>query len=59
MTPDELADWLHCSRRAIYDRVYRGQIPGVVRVGRRLYFIRESVIAFLTEGIERTSWRYP
>jgi len=57
MTADELAGWLHCSRRAIYDRVYRGQIPGVVRVGRRLYFVRDSVIAFLSEGTERRSWR--
>ncbi|MBK8263501.1 MAG: hypothetical protein IPK80_19450 [Nannocystis sp.] len=28
MTADELAGWLHCSRRAVYDRVYRGQLPG-------------------------------
>jgi len=57
MTADELAGWLHCSRRAIYDRVYCGQIPGVVRVGRRLYFVRDSVIAFLSEGTERRSRR--
>ena len=53
---DELAAWLHCSRRAVYDRVYRGQLPGAVRVGRRLYFMRESVIAFLRDS-ERRSWR--
>ena len=57
MTADELASWLHCSRRAVYDRVYRGQLPGVVRVGRRLYFVRETVLAFLLEGTERRSWR--
>ena len=57
MTADELAGWLHCSRRAVYDRVYRGQLPGTVRVGRRLYFMRESVIAFLREGTEGRSWR--
>jgi len=57
MTADELAGWLHCSRRAVYDRVYRGQLPGVVRVGRRLYFLRDSVLAFLSEGTERRSWR--
>jgi len=57
MTADELAGWLHCSRRAIYDRVYRGQIPGTVRVGRRLYFMRETVLAFLREGTEWRSWR--
>jgi excisionase family DNA binding protein len=57
MTADELASWLHCSRRAVYDRVYRGQLPGMVRVGRRLYFLRESVLAFLREGTEGRSWR--
>lgn len=53
MTADELAAWLHCSRRAVYDRVYRGQLPGMVRVGRRLYFMRESVLGFLREGAAR------
>ena len=57
MTADELAGWLHCSRRAVYDRVYRGQLPGVVRVGRRLHFMRDSVLAFLQQGTERRSWR--
>lgn len=57
MTADELAMWLQCSRRAVYDRVYRGQLPGAVRVGRRLYFMRENVLAWLREGTERRSWR--
>jgi predicted DNA-binding transcriptional regulator AlpA len=57
MTADELAGWLHCSRRAVYDRVYRGQLPGMVRVGRRVYFLRESVLAFLREGSDQRSWR--
>ena len=57
MTADELAMWLHCSRRAVYDRLYRGQLPGQVRVGRRLYFIRESVLAWLRDGSEPRSLR--
>lgn len=59
MTADELAMWLHCSRRAVYDRVYRGQLPGPVRVGRRLYFIRESVLAWLRESSAQRSWGTP
>lgn len=50
MTPDELASWLHCTRRAVYDRVYRGQLPGPVRVGRRLYFLRDRVLIWLREA---------
>ena len=57
MTADELAMWLQCSRRAVYDRVYRGQLPGPVRVGRRLYFMRENVLSWLREGSERRPWR--
>ena len=57
MTADELAMWLHCTRRAVYDRVYRGQLPGSVRVGRRLYFMRENVLMWLRDGSERRSWR--
>lgn len=57
MTADELAMWLQCSRRAVYDRVYRGQLPGSVRVGRRLYFMRENVLTWLRESSERRSWR--
>ncbi|HNH48992.1 MAG TPA: hypothetical protein PKY30_18250, partial [Myxococcota bacterium] len=33
LTADDLALWFHCTRRAIYDRVFRGQVPGVVRLG--------------------------
>ena len=56
MTADELAMWLHCTRRAVYDRVYRGQLPGSVRVGRRLYFMRETVLGFLRGDSQQRSW---
>ena len=59
MTADELAMWLHCTRRAVYYRVYRGQLPGSVRVGRRLYFMRDRVLGWLREGSEQRSWRSP
>ncbi|MCA9714319.1 MAG: helix-turn-helix domain-containing protein [Myxococcales bacterium] len=51
MTADELASWLHCTRRAVYDRVFRGQVPGVVRVGRRLYFRRADIEHWLGTGM--------
>lgn len=56
MTAEELAMWLHCTRRAVYDRVYRGQLPGPVRVGRRLYFVRERVLAWLRDCSEPRAW---
>lgn len=57
MTPDELAGLLRCSRRTVYDRVDKGELPGSLRIGRRLYFMREIVLGSLLEGTERRSWR--
>ncbi|MBK8266552.1 MAG: helix-turn-helix domain-containing protein [Nannocystis sp.] len=37
MTPDELAGLLRCSRRTVYDRVDKGELPGSLRIGRRLW----------------------
>jgi excisionase family DNA binding protein len=53
MSPDELAKWLYCSRKAIYHRVQRGQLPGVVRLGRRLYFRRSTVLNFVRQQERR------
>lgn len=55
MTADELATWLACTRRAVYDRVFRGQIPGVLRVGRRLYFRRAEILHWL--GLQSAATR--
>jgi excisionase family DNA binding protein len=36
LTPDEAADLLRTTRKAIYARAARGRLPGAVRDGRRL-----------------------
>ena len=41
LTPTEVAELLRTSKTAIYARIERGQLPGVVRVGRRV-LVRES-----------------
>ena len=38
LTPRELGRQLRISRRAVYLAVQRNQLPGVVRIGRRLRF---------------------
>jgi excisionase family DNA binding protein len=43
LTPQEVADLLRTSRKAIYAMVERIQLPGVVRIGRRV-LIREDVL---------------
>ena len=36
LTVDEVADLLRTTRRAVYTRIRRGSIPGVIRLSRRL-----------------------
>ncbi len=43
LTAREVADLLRTSKTAVYAMVERGQLPGVVRIGRRL-LIREAAM---------------
>jgi excisionase family DNA binding protein len=48
LTVGEVAShFLRTSRRAVYQMVQRDQIPGVIRVGRRLLFRKDTLIAWL------------
>ena len=49
ITTDEMADLLRTSRTAIYAMVARAQLPGVVRIGRRVLFRREDVMRWLAQ----------
>jgi excisionase family DNA binding protein len=50
LTVDEVAgQFLRTSRRAVYQLVQREQIPGVVRVGRRLLFRKDILLAWLSK----------
>jgi excisionase family DNA binding protein len=41
LTPTEVANLLRTSKAAVYAKIERGQLPGVVRIGRRV-LIREA-----------------
>jgi excisionase family DNA binding protein len=43
LTVDEVATYLRTTRAAIYHQVARHQLPGVVRVGRRV-LVRRAVL---------------
>ena len=43
----EVAAWLRTSPKAIYAMVERGQLPGVVRVSRRILFDRATLVGWL------------
>jgi excisionase family DNA binding protein len=47
LTPSEVADLLRTSVKAIYVMVERRQLPGVVRIGRRVLVRTESLISWL------------
>ncbi len=49
LTPDEAADLLRTTRRAIYAMVERGQLPGVVRVRRRVLIRRDALLHWLEQ----------
>ena len=50
MTVDDVAAWLRVSRAAIYKMVERGQLPGVRRLGRKVYFHRASLLDWLDQN---------
>jgi len=49
LTVDETAALLRTSRRAIYSMVERGQIPGVIRLQRRLLFRADQLVHWLDQ----------
>jgi excisionase family DNA binding protein len=49
LTPDEAADLLRTSRKAIYVKIERRQLPGVTRLGRRLLIRTSSLLQWLDQ----------
>ena len=49
LTVDEAADLLRTTRRAIYAMVERGQLPGVVRVRRRVLLRTDALLHWLEQ----------
>lgn len=50
LTPDEAAALLRTTRKAIYALNARGQLPGAIRIGRRLLVDRAVLLRSLAEG---------
>ena len=49
LTCGEVAELLRTTRKAGYAMVERGQIPGVVRLGRRLLFREDALVDLLSQ----------
>jgi excisionase family DNA binding protein len=50
LTVRQVAQLLGMSEKAIYHRAERGQLPGMLRVGRSLRFRRADLLGSLAEG---------
>ena len=49
LTSQEVADLLRTSTKSIYAMVERGQLPGVLRIGRRLLVRRDALVDWLDQ----------
>jgi excisionase family DNA binding protein len=61
LTPREVAALLRTSRKAIYTMIERAQLPGVVRIGRRVLIREDALLDWLrqktTPSLERQAER--
>jgi excisionase family DNA binding protein len=57
LTPSEVAELLRTSRKAIYTMIERAQLPGIVRIGRRVLLREDALLNWLrqksTPSLER------
>jgi len=49
LTPCEVAELLRTTRKAIYSMIERAQLPGVVRIGRRVLIRQEALLDWLRQ----------
>ena len=49
LTPDEVAELLRTTRKAIYVRIERRQLPGVTRIGRKLLIRTSTLLDWLDQ----------
>lgn len=49
LTVDEAADFLRTTRRAIYAMSERGQLPGIIRLRRRILFRADELVHWLDQ----------
>ncbi len=49
LTADDLAVLLRTTRKGVYAMTERGQLPGVIRIGRRVLFRRDELLNWLDQ----------
>jgi len=51
---DEVAELLHLTKPTVYTKHSRGELPGVCKRGKRLYFQRDVIINWIKEGRKKS-----
>ena len=59
LSATDVARLLGTTRKGVYAKVARGQLPGAFRIGRTLRFRRSPLLAFISEGRAPSSKRTP
>lgn len=54
LTTDEVAQLLRTSRKVVYEMISKGQLPGVIRLGRKVLLRRDRLVEFLLEREEQS-----
>jgi predicted DNA-binding transcriptional regulator AlpA len=52
LTVPQTAAMIGCSPKAVWHRIARHQLPGIVRIGRSVYVRRADLLRFLAEERE-------
>jgi excisionase family DNA binding protein len=52
---DEVAAALRVTKRAVYAMLSRDQLPGVVRIGKRVRFRAAAIVALATQGAKQSA----
>ena len=54
LTIQEISELLHLSVPTIYSKHSKGEIPGVCKRGKRLYFQRDVIVKWIKDGRKKT-----
>jgi excisionase family DNA binding protein len=52
---EEVADLLRTSRKAVYCMIHRGEVPGVIRVNRRVLVDARALVSWLDQRLAASS----
>ncbi len=55
LTIDEVATLLHLAKPTVYSKVSKNELPGVCKQGKRLYFDRQTIIAWIKQGRKKSN----